>query len=153
MLVCEPSPLPFAMNPHEKIAAGPPFCPYFGGIPMRADVHRSRSRGQPSLPECGSAESRSPHNEQESDKAISMSGFKEPSFADRQKAAQQARQDILNKFKSQPGPDDPAVKQRQAEREAQAAARPQAKGSREAAQAEQKAREPAADARAGAPLP
>jgi hypothetical protein len=52
-----------------------------------------------------------------------MSGFKEPSFADRQKAAQQARQSILNKFRSQPGPDDPAVIQRQAEREAQAAAR------------------------------
>ena len=42
-----------------------------------------------------------------------MSGFKEPNFADRQKAAQQAKQNILNKFKAQPGPDDPAVKQRQ----------------------------------------
>jgi hypothetical protein len=84
------------------------------------------------------AESRSPHNEQESDKAISMSGFKEPSFADRQKAAQQARQDILNKFRSQPGPDDPAVKQRQAEREAQAVARSKAKEAREVAKAEQK---------------
>ena len=47
-----------------------------------------------------------------------MSGFKEPSFADRQKAAREARQNILNKFRSQPGPDDPAVKQRQAERKA-----------------------------------
>jgi hypothetical protein len=140
------------MNPHEKIAAGPPFCPYFDGIPVRADVHRSRSRGQPSLPECGSAESRSPHNEQESDKAISMSGFKEPSFADRQKAAQQARQDILNKFKSQPGPDDPAVKQRQAEREAQAIARAKAKEAREAAKAEQKRLEEEAAAAAAALL-
>jgi len=60
-----------------------------------------------------------------------MSGFKEPSFADRQKAAQQARQDILNKFRSQPGPDDPAVKQRQAEREAQAVARAKAKEARQ----------------------
>src|SRR6201992_2225943 len=51
----------------------------------------------------------------ESDKAPSMSGFKEPSFADRQKAAQQARKNILNKFKAQPGPDDPAVKARQAD--------------------------------------
>jgi len=51
-----------------------------------------------------------------------MSGFKEPNFADRQKAAMQARQDILNKFRAQPGPDDPEVKRRQAEREAQAAA-------------------------------
>jgi uncharacterized protein DUF6481 len=67
-----------------------------------------------------------------------MSGFKEPSFADRQKAAQQARQNILNKFRSQPSADDPAVKQRQAEREALAAARAKTKLAREAAKAEQK---------------
>jgi hypothetical protein len=77
----------------------------------------------------------------ESDKARSMSGFKEPSFADRQKAAQQARQNILNKFRSQPGPDDPAVKQRQAEREARAVEQAKAKLAREAAKAEQKIRE------------
>ena len=51
-----------------------------------------------------------------------MSGFKEPSFADRQKAAMQARQNILNKFRAQPGIDDPEVMRRQAEREAQAVA-------------------------------
>jgi hypothetical protein len=62
-----------------------------------------------------------------------MSGFKEPSFADRQKAAQQARQNILKKFRSQPGLDDPAVMQRQAEREAQAAERAKAKLARDAA--------------------
>src|SRR6202047_147808 len=62
-----------------------------------------------------------PNNE--SDRARSMSGFKEPSFADRQKAAQEARQNILNKFRAKPGLDDPAVRQRQAEREAQAAER------------------------------
>ena len=39
-----------------------------------------------------------------------MSGFKEPSFADRQKAAQEARKNILNKFLSRPGPNDPMVK-------------------------------------------
>ena len=33
-----------------------------------------------------------------------MSGLKEPSFADRQKAALQARKDILNKFRAQPAP-------------------------------------------------
>src|SRR5215216_3549773 len=77
----------------------------------------------------------------ESNKARSMSGFKEPSFADRQKAAQQAKQNILNKFRSQPGPDDPAVKQRQAEREAIAAKRAEAKVARDAAKAEQKRRE------------
>jgi len=67
-----------------------------------------------------------------------MSGFKEPSFADRQKAAQDARKDILNKFRAQPGPDDPAVKQRQAEREAQAALRAKAKEVRDAEKAERK---------------
>jgi hypothetical protein len=88
----------------------------------------------------------------ENDKAPFMSGFKEPSFADRQKAAQQARQNILDKFKAQPGPDDPEVKQRQAEREAQAAARAKAREVREAAKAEQKAREAEAAAAAAAQL-
>src|SRR6202049_61259 len=77
----------------------------------------------------------------ESDKGRSMSGVKNPSFAARQKAAQEARQNILNKFRSQPGPNDPAVKQRQAEREASAAERAKAKLARDAAKAEQKQRE------------
>ena len=81
-----------------------------------------------------------------------MSGFKEPSFADRQKAAQQAKQNILSKFRSQPGPDDPAVKQRQIEREAAAAERAKAKLAREAAKAEQKLREAEAVAAAAAQL-
>jgi hypothetical protein len=81
-----------------------------------------------------------------------MSGFKEPSFADRQKAAQEARQNILNKFRSQPGPDDPAVKQRQSEREALAAERAKAKLAREAARAEQKRREQEAAAAAAVQL-
>src|SRR5271155_4272195 len=88
----------------------------------------------------------------ESDKARSMSGFKEPSFADRQKAAQEARQNILNKFRAKPGPDDPAVRQRQAEREAQAADRAKAKLAREAAKAEKKARDAEAAAQAAAQL-
>ncbi|WP_454618929.1 DUF6481 family protein [Bradyrhizobium cenepequi] len=67
-----------------------------------------------------------------------MSGFKEPNFSDRQKAAQQARQNILEKFRSRPGPDDPAVQARAAERAAIAAAREQARLAREAAKAEQK---------------
>jgi hypothetical protein len=90
--------------------------------------------------------------DKESDKARSMSGFKEPSFADRQKAAQQARQNIVNKFRSQPGPDDPTVKQRQAEREAQAAARTTARLAREAARAEAEARAAEAAAAAAAQL-
>jgi len=69
-------------------------------------------------------------------KALSMSGFKEPSFADRQKAAQEARTNILNRFRSQPGPDDPAVRARQAEREAFAAARAEVSSARETARAE-----------------
>src|SRR5271155_1258929 len=76
----------------------------------------------------------------ESDKARSMSGFKEPNFADRQKAAQEARQNILKKFRSQPGLDDPEVMQRRVEREAQAAERAKTKLAREAARAEQGAR-------------
>ena len=67
-----------------------------------------------------------------------MSGFKEPSFADRQKAAMEAKKNILNKFKSQPGPDDPAVKARAAEREAQAVLRAKAKEVRDAEKAAQK---------------
>jgi hypothetical protein len=81
-----------------------------------------------------------------------MSGFKEPSFADRQKAALEARKAILNKFRAQPGPDDPAVKQRQAEREAQAALRAKAREAREAEKAEQKRREEEAAAEAAAQL-
>jgi hypothetical protein len=52
-----------------------------------------------------------------------MSGFREPGFSDRQKAAQEARKNLLNKFKSQPGPDDPAVVAKRTEREALAAKR------------------------------
>ena len=81
-----------------------------------------------------------------------MSGFKEPGFADRQKAAQEARKNILNKFRSQPGSDDPAVKARQAEREAFAAARAKVSAAREAAKAERSrlAEEAAAAAAAAA---
>ena len=81
-----------------------------------------------------------------------MSGFKEPNFADRQKAAREAKQNLLNKFRSQPGPDDPAVKQRRAEREALAAERAKAKLAREAAKAEEKRREEEAAAAAAVQL-
>jgi len=70
-----------------------------------------------------------------------MSGFKEPGFTDRQKAAQQAKQNLLNKFRAQPGPDDPDVAKRRAEREAIAARREKARSDREAAKADQKRRE------------
>jgi len=70
-----------------------------------------------------------------------MSGFKEPGFADRQKAAQQARQNILDKFRTRPGPDDPAVKARAEERAAIAERRAKAKEARDAEKAEQQRRE------------
>src|ERR1700739_928537 len=82
-----------------------------------------------------------PPNPEESDKARSMSGFKEPGFADRAKAAQQARQNILNKFRAQPGPDDPAVKARAEDRAASAERRPKPREARESEKAEQKRRE------------
>jgi hypothetical protein len=75
-----------------------------------------------------------------------MSGFKEPGFADRQKAAAQAKQDLLNKFRAQPGHDDPDVAKRRAEREAVAASREKAKIVREADKAEAKRREAEAKA-------
>jgi Family of unknown function (DUF6481) len=74
-------------------------------------------------------------------KASSMSGFREPGFADRQKAAQQAKKDLLNKFRAQPGPDDPEVAARRAERAAVAANREKARLAREAEKAEAKRRE------------
>jgi hypothetical protein len=93
-----------------------------------------------------------PTPNEESDKASFMSGFKEPSFADRQKAALEAKKNILTKFKSQPGPDDPAVKARAAEREAQAALRAKAKLVRDAEKAAQKIREAEEAAEAAAKL-
>lgn len=70
-----------------------------------------------------------------------MSGFREPGFADRQKAARDSKLKILKKFHARPGPDDPAALQRQAAREAHAADRAKAKAARDAVKAQQKARE------------
>jgi len=72
-----------------------------------------------------------------SDKARSMRGFKQPDFADRQKAAKQAKQDLLSKFRARPGPDDPEVAKRRAEREAIAANRERIRQEKEAAKAEE----------------
>jgi hypothetical protein len=82
----------------------------------------------------------------EDDKARLMSGFKEPGFADRQKAAAQAKQNLLNKFRAQPGHDDPEVAKRRAEREAIAVNREKAKVTREAEKLEAKRREDEAKA-------
>ena len=70
-----------------------------------------------------------------------MSGFKEPGFAERQKAALKARDNLLQKFRAQPRPGDPEVARRRGEREAIAANRARVKQEREAAKAEQKRRE------------
>jgi hypothetical protein len=70
-----------------------------------------------------------------------MSGFKDPDFADRQRAAREAKQNLLNKFRGHAGPDDPNVAKRRAEREAIAANREHARLARETAKAEQKRRE------------
>jgi hypothetical protein len=75
-----------------------------------------------------------------------MGGFKEPGFADRQKAAQLAKQNLLNKFRAQPGPDDPTVAQRRSEREALAANREHARLAREHRMAERRRREEEATA-------
>jgi hypothetical protein len=69
-----------------------------------------------------------------------MSGFREPGFAERQKAAQQAKKDLLNKFRAQPGHDDPGVAARRAERETLAARKAEAKVARDAAKADEKRR-------------
>src|SRR5712671_7872836 len=112
------------------------------GFPARAAVHRSSSRSRLcSAPMRPFVPHQRPTPNHESDKAPSMSGFKEPSFADRQKAAQEARKNILNKFRSAPGVDDPAVAQRRAERETQAAERAKTKLARDAAKAEKKIRD------------
>ncbi|HEU0149729.1 MAG TPA: DUF6481 family protein [Bradyrhizobium sp.] len=70
-----------------------------------------------------------------------MRGFKQPSFADRQKAAQQARENLAEKFRAKPGPDDPEVVRKRAEREAIAARREQTRLEREVAKAEEKRRQ------------
>lgn len=71
-----------------------------------------------------------------------MSGFKN-TFNDRRSAAEGARKALLEKFKSRPGPDDPEVQARAAERAAIAAAREERETARriEKAEAERVARE------------
>lgn len=66
-----------------------------------------------------------------------MSGFSDK-FTDRQRAANDARKAMLERFKAQPGPDDPAVQARAAERARIAEQREQARLAREARKAEEK---------------
>jgi uncharacterized protein DUF6481 len=117
----------------------------------RAAVKAASDRAGVSAP-CGCDAKPIVYTNHESDKNPAMSGFKEPSFADRQKAAQQAKQSILDKFRAKPGPDDPEVAQKRAEREALAAARAKAREARDAEKAEQKLREAEAAELAAAQL-
>jgi hypothetical protein len=64
-----------------------------------------------------------------------MNAHKHDDFNDRNAAAINARKAALEKFRARPGPEDPAVLQRQAERAAIAAAREVRMAEREAARA------------------
>jgi hypothetical protein len=80
--------------------------------------------------------------------------FRDLNFAERQAAAAKAKQALVEKFKAQPGPEDPAVMERKKAREAVIQARQEREREREAARirrekemAEQRAREAAEAAR------
>ena len=68
-----------------------------------------------------------------------MRSFKEQGFNDRLERAAKARQELLEKFKARPGPDDPEVVRRNEERAVIAEAR----RLREAEKAERRAKEAA----------
>ena len=59
------------------------------------------------------------------------------SFTDRQANSAAAKQALLERFKARPGPDDPIMQQRRAEREAVAVARAEREAEKAAARAEQ----------------
>lgn len=58
------------------------------------------------------------------------------SFTDRQSTSQNAKKALLERFKARPGPDDPIMQQRRAEREAVAQARAARDAEKAAARAE-----------------
>jgi hypothetical protein len=70
-----------------------------------------------------------------------MSGFKEKGFSERLGAAAEARKAQLEKFRAKPGPDDPAVIERQAARRAAAIAREARAAERKTAKAQATAKE------------
>jgi hypothetical protein len=70
-----------------------------------------------------------------------MARFKEPSLTERQSAAAKAKKAALERFLARPGPDDPGVVARQAERVARATERAKAEQARELEKAQRKARE------------
>ncbi|MBN9072043.1 MAG: hypothetical protein J0H34_10670, partial [Rhizobiales bacterium] len=72
-----------------------------------------------------------------------MAIFKEKDFAERRNAANDARRALLEKFKSRPPADDPAVAARQAERKAIREARAIREGEKARVKQERLAREAA----------
>ena len=69
-----------------------------------------------------------------------MRAYKGDGHTDRLKAASEAKRNLLERFRAQPGPDDPAVQQRQAERKAIAEAREARIAERKAAREAEAAR-------------
>src|SRR5918998_4950950 len=72
-----------------------------------------------------------------------MSAFKHDNFNERLAAAANARKAALEKFRARPGPDDPAVLERQAAQKAVAEAREARIAERKAARAAEAARQAA----------
>jgi Family of unknown function (DUF6481) len=84
-----------------------------------------------------------------------MNGYKQNGFLDRRATAEAAKKAMLERFRAQPGADDPAVAERQRARqlivearEARTKAREEARITRERELAEQKARDEALAAQA-----
>jgi hypothetical protein len=69
-----------------------------------------------------------------------MSAYKDKDFNDRLGAAAKAKQALLDKFRSQPGPDDPAVIAREVERKAISEARESRLAERKVAREAEEAR-------------
>jgi hypothetical protein len=70
-----------------------------------------------------------------------MSGFREPSFKERQDAAAKAKQAALEKLRARPRPGEPAFVQQQADLVSRATERATAKEARAAEKAQKKARD------------
>ena len=145
---------PAAKNRTSGDMAEPGFGRFFNtseSIRHASSVARSKHRAKKTL-SAGSAEcydcptpgspARGPHQKEE------PLSYHSPDFRDRLTSAAKARNELLTKFKSAPGPDDPAVRERAAARqetirarEARAAAREAARQARERESAAQAARE------------
>ena len=77
-----------------------------------------------------------------------MTAYKDKDFGERLSAAAAARKATLERFRAKPGPDDPAVAERRAARQALVVAREARVAEREAARKAEAAREAAREAEA-----